>query len=471
MSRNLYALVLAAGQGTRFISPRAKVLHPLLGRSMIRLVASSLLALKPRELLVVVGHQKEEVARAVAGPRVKFVPQRVQLGTAHAVLAARSRLRAHPEADVLVIHGDLPLITPEPLRQMVARHRRSRNALTFMTADLDDPSGFGRIIKEDGRTRVVEQKEATPEQRKIQRVNVGVYVFRVRDLLAALPRISNRNKKKEFYLTDIVEVRSGAGQKAEPFLTPNPEEIVGVNTRYELAKAAEVLRERKARELAEAGVSVIDPRTAWIDLEVRVGPDTVVHPSVSLEGRTRIGAGCILHPFVQVIDSEVGNGVRILGSSVIRDCRLEPGAQVGPFAHLRAKTVLGPGSKVGNFVEMKNTVFGRGSKAMHLSYLGDSTVEEEVNFGAGTITCNFDGVKKNPTHIGAGAFIGSGTELVAPVKVGRGAYVGAGSVITKDVSPGALAVSRARQFERPGWAAKLSRKGGRTKISRVAGKK
>jgi bifunctional UDP-N-acetylglucosamine pyrophosphorylase/glucosamine-1-phosphate N-acetyltransferase len=204
---------------------------------------------------------------------------------------------------------------------------------------------------------------------------------------------------------------------------------------------------------------------------VRVGPDTVVHPSVSLEGRTRIGGGCVLHPFVQVIDSEVGNGVRILGSSIIRDCRLESGVQVGPFAHLRAKTVLQSGSKVGNFVEMKNTVFGRGSKAMHLSYLGDSTVEEEVNVGAGTITCNFDGLTKNPTHIGAGAFIGSGTELVAPVKVGRGAYIGAGSVITKDVSPGALAVSRSRQIERPGWAAKRSRKRGGAKSARLPGKK
>jgi bifunctional UDP-N-acetylglucosamine pyrophosphorylase/glucosamine-1-phosphate N-acetyltransferase len=471
MSRDLLALVLAAGQGTRFKSSKAKVLHTILGRSMIRLTTDSLQALKPRKLLVVVGHQKEDVASEVAGPRVEFVWQRTQRGTGHAVLAARSRLRVYPEADVLVIHGDLPLITPEPLRQMCSRHRRARNALTFMTAELDDPSGFGRIIVENGRYRVVEQKEATPEQRKIRRANVGVYVFKVRDLLAGLPRISNRNKKKEFYLTDIVEIISAAGKKVEPFSTPNPEEIVGVNTRYELAKAAEVLRERKARELAEAGVSVLDPRTAWIDLEVRVGPDTVVYPSVTLEGRTRIGAGCVLHPFVHLIDAQVGDGVRILGSSVIRDCRLESGVQVGPFAHLRAKTILRPGSKVGNFVEMKNTVFGRGSKAMHLSYLGDSTVEEEVNVGAGTITCNFDGLTKNPTHIGAGAFIGSGTELVAPVKVGRGAYIGAGSVITKDVSPGALAVSRSRQIERPGWAAKRSRKRGRAKTPRLPGKK
>jgi len=464
MSRDLFTLVLAAGQGTRFKSPKAKVLHSLLGRSMLRLVASSLLALKPRKLLVVVGHQKEEVSREAAGPGVEFVWQRAQLGTAHAVATARSRLQPHLEADVLVIHGDLPLITSAPLRQMVARHRRSGNALTFMTADLNDPSGFGRIIEEDGRARVVEQKDATPEQRKIRLVNVGIYVFRVRDLLAALPRISNKNKKKEYYLTDIVEVMSRMGRRVAPFLTPNPEEIVGVNTRYELAKAAEVLRERKARELAEAGVSILDPRTAWIDLEVQVGPDTIIHPAVALEGSTRVGASCVLHPFVQVIDSQVGDGVRILGSSVIRDSRVESGAQVGPFAHLRAKTVLRAGSKAGNFVEMKNTDFGPGSKAMHLSYLGDSTVEEEVNVGAGTITCNFDGVKKNPTFIGAGAFIGSGTELVAPLKVGRGAYIGAGSVITKDVSPGALAVSRARQFEKAGWAARRSRKRGGAEV-------
>ncbi len=371
-------------------------------------------------------------------------------------MAALPLLRLHPGADVLVINGDLPLVTAAMLRQLLASHRRGARALTFLTAELKNPYGFGRVIREGGMWRVVEEKDATPSQRQVRESNIGAYVFRVRDLLAVLPRLSNKNRKKEYYLTDTIEEMARLGRKVAPCRVEGPEAegIIGVNTRYELAQAAEVLRLRKIRELAEAGVTFLDPRRVWLDFGVNIGPDTTVYPGVTLEGETRIGSGCFIHPGAHLRDVTAGDDVVILAHSVLSDCHLEDGVRVGPFAHLRMKTVLRKGSRAGNFVEMKNTDFGPGSKAMHLTYLGDALVEEGANIGAGTITCNFDGERKNPTYIGAGAFIGSGSELVAPVRVGKGAYIGAGSVITKDVSPGALAVSRSRQFEKPGWAAR-----------------
>jgi bifunctional UDP-N-acetylglucosamine pyrophosphorylase/glucosamine-1-phosphate N-acetyltransferase len=460
MSRDLIALVLAAGQGTRFKSRRAKLLHPLLGRTMLRHMADGLRALKPAVMMFVVGHQKEEIMREAAGEGVEFVVQREQLGSGHAVMAAVPALKRRPSADVLVINGDLPLVTAGMLRPLVAGHRRSGRALTFLTAELRNPYGFGRVIREEGRWKVVEEKDATPAQRLVRESNIGAYVFRVRDLLAVLPRLSNRNRKKEYYLTDTIEALARMGRSVAPCkaVGPEAEGIIGVNTRYELALAADVLRLRKIRELAEAGVTFLDPSRVWLDHDVRIGPDTTVYPGVTLEGTTRIGSGCVLHPGVHLKDVVAGSGIAVLANSVLSDCRLEDGVRVGPFAHLRMKTVIRAGARAGNFVEMKNTDFGRGAKAMHLTYLGDAVVGEGANIGAGTITCNYDGVRKNPTHIGAGAFIGSGTELVAPVRVGKGAYVGAGSVITKDVSPGALAVSRARQFEKPGWAARRRKK-------------
>lgn len=457
MSREFLVLVLAAGQGTRFRSRKAKLLHPLLGRPMIRHMTDTLLALKPRKLLVVVGHQRDEIEREVAGPGVAFVFQKAQRGSGHAVMSAAPLLRSRPGADVLVINGDLPLVTTAMLRRLLESHRRGSRALTFMTAGLVNPYGFGRVIREEGRWRVVEEKDATPAQRLVRESNIGAYVFKVRDLLDVLPRLSDKNKKKEYYLTDTIEELSRLGRKVAPCKIEGPEAegIIGVNTRHELALAAGALRLRKIKELAEAGVTFLDPTRVWLDFGVRIGPDTTVYPGVTLEGETRVGSGCLLHPGVHLKDAVIGDDAVLLAHSVLSDCRVEDGVRVGPFAHLRLKTVLRAGARAGNFVEMKNTDFGPGSKALHLSYLGDAVVEEGANIGAGTITCNYDGVRKNPTHIGAGAFIGSGTELVAPVKVGKGAYVGAGSVITKDVSPGSLAVSRARQFEKPGWAVRL----------------
>lgn len=459
MKRKLLALVLAAGKGTRFKSEKIKVLHPMLGKPMIHLVVNCMHALRPEMIYVVVGHQKDEVMKEPFSQPIAFIHQKEQLGTAHAVLAAKKILRSNRDKDVLVINGDLTLIRPETLRPMLKQHKREGNALTFMSAEMEDPTGFGRVVQhENGAIRIFEQKDATPAQRKIKDVNVGVYLFRIEDLLKALPKISNKNVKGEFYLTDIIEIMSRGIGKVGVYTAPPEQEIIGINDRYELAKAVEILRRRKIISLAEEGVTIYDPSTTWIDLDVKIGRDTTLYSSVILEGKTVIGRECQLYPFVHVRDSRLGQGVRVLTSTVIEESTIESGSQVGPFTHLRPKSRIRSGAKVGNFVEIKNTVFGRGSKAGHLSYLGDSEIEDNVNIGAGTITCNYDGEKKHKTLIGQEAFIGSGAELVAPVKIGKNSYVGAGSTITKNVSPGALAISRCRQIEKPGWVKKKRKK-------------
>ncbi len=458
MSQGFLALILAAGKGTRFKSDRIKVLHPLLGKSMLQLVVDSVLRLKPQKVYVVVGYQKDEIRKEVQSDKVALVHQKEQLGTAHAVMAASSVLKKDINSDVLIINADLPLVRPQTLKPLLTLHRNQRNSLTFLSAELENPTGFGRIIRSDGKIRVIEEKDASPSVKKIKEVNTGVYLFRVRDLLASLPKVSNQNKKREYYLTDVTGIMAQEGKKISSYKTPNTGEFVGVNSRYELAQAIEVLRERKIRDLTEKGVTVLDPKTTWIDLDVKIGLDTVIYPSVVIEGRSVIGRECRLYPFTHIRDSRLGSGVEILGSTMIENSVIENEARVGPFSRLRPDSIIRKKAKVGNFVEMKNTDLGRKSKAMHLSYLGDTEVKGEVNVGAGTITCNYDGKKKYKTYIDEGAFIGSGTELIAPVKIGKKAYIGAGSTITKDVSPEALAVSRSKQVEKKNWSRRNRKK-------------
>ena len=450
MRKGFFALILAAGKGTRFKSEIIKVLHPMLGKSMLRLVLDCVFKLRPEKVYVVVGSQKEDVMKEAPSGKVEFLTQKRQLGTAHAVQAAKNALNKGREKDVLIINSDLPLMKPETLRPLLALHRKEGNSLTFLSAELEDPSGFGRIVHSGDKIRVIEERDATAPQRRIKEVNAGVYVFKIKDLLEALPKVSNKNKKGEYYLTDVTEILSQEGKKIGVHKTRNTEDLVGVNSRYELAKAIGELRERKIKALTEKGVTVYDPRTTWIDLDVKIGPETIVYSSVIIEGNSVIGSECRLYPFVHIVDSRVGNRVKILGSTMIEESVIEDEAQVGPFTHFRPKTVIKSKAKVGNFVEMKNTIFGRKSKAGHLTYLGDCEVKEEVNIGAGTITCNYDGKKKYKTFIESGVFIGSGTELVAPLKVGKKAYIGAGSTITKDVTPGSLAVARCKQVEKRG---------------------
>ena len=458
MSQGFLALILAAGKGTRFKSERIKVLHPMLGKSMLRLVADSALGLRPQKVHIVVGYQKKEVMQEFRSGEVSFITQKEQLGTAHAVLAAKSVLQRYKDKDVLIMNGDLPLVRTETLKPLLALHRRKKNSLTFLSAELENPTGFGRIVRSAGVTRVIEEKDASPSERKIKEVNTGVYFFKIKDLLDALPKVSNQNKKGEFYLTDVTGILAQEGKNIGYYKTKHAGEFVGVNSRYELAQAIDVLRERKIKNLTEKGATVLDPRTTWIDLDVKIGTDTVIYPSVIIEGRSVIGRECHLYPFTHIRDSRLGNRVEILGSTLIVESVIEDEARVGPFSRVRPDSIIRKRAKVGNFVEMKSTVFGKQSKAMHLSYLGDCEIKEGVNIGAGTIACNYDGKEKHKTLIEEEAFIGSGTELVAPVKIGKRAYIGAGSTITKDVSPDALAVSRSKQVEKKNWSRRKRKK-------------
>ncbi|MGM0467005.1 MAG: bifunctional UDP-N-acetylglucosamine diphosphorylase/glucosamine-1-phosphate N-acetyltransferase GlmU [Acidobacteriota bacterium] len=449
---SLCILVLAAGKGTRFKSNLIKVLHPLMGKSMLGWVLESVSGLDPEKVGIVVGFQKQDVKKEIDLPKVEFIHQKKQLGTAHAVRSAENFIKTHSDKDILIMNGDLPLIRTETLKPLVEKHRKEKNELTFMSAEMDNPTGFGRLVYgEKGKITIVEEKEATEKEKKIKEANVGIYVFNAKALLKVLPKISNKNKKGEYYLTDTVEILSGEGGQVRVYRTEKVGEVVGVNDRFEMALASKELCLRKIKTLAAEGVTFYDPDSTWIDAEVKIGHDTVIYPSVVIEGGTEIGKECVIHPSVHIVNSQIRDGVKILNSTLIEDSLIEDQVKVGPLAHLRPETTLKKGSKIGNFVEMKKTVFGEGSKAGHLTYLGDSIVGKEVNIGAGTITCNYDGKKKHKTIIEDGVFIGSGVELVAPVKVGKNAYIGAGSTITKDVSPYSLAVERSSQKQRKDW--------------------
>jgi len=459
MTKQFHALVLAAGKGTRFKSEIIKVLHTLMGKSMVKIVVDSISQLKPKMTHLIVGYQKEALMEEFSGEGISFITQKPQLGTAHAVMAASKTLSKYKGDDVLIMNGDLPLIMPNTLRPLLKQHQRQGNALTFMSAEMVDPTGFGRVIYlGKNRIRIIEEKDATLEQRKLKEGNVGIYVFKIKDMISALSKISNKNKKGEYYLTDIIEVLSSSGKKVGVQKTTHVREIVGVNDRFELAKAVNILRMRKIESMALKGVTFYDPASTWIDFDVKIGRDTVIYPFVVLEGNSVIGKECTLYPGAHIINSRLSRGVKILSSTMIEESRIADKAQIGPFTHLRPNSIIKSGAKVGNFVEMKNTVFGNRSKAGHLSYVGDSLVGKDVNIGAGTITCNYDGVKKNKTIIDDRVFVGSGTQLVAPVKVGKGAYIAAGSTITKDVSSEALAVARAKQMEIKDWVPKKKKK-------------
>lgn len=419
---------------------------------MLGWVLESVSGLDPEKIGIVVGFQKQDVKKEIDLPKVEFIHQKKQLGTAHAVRSAENFIKTHSDKDILIMNGDLPLIRTETLKPLVEKHRKEKNELTFMSAEMDNPTGFGRLVYgEKGKITIVEEKEATEKEKKIKEANVGIYVFNAKALLKVLPKISNKNKKGEYYLTDTVEILSGEGGQVRVYRTENVGEVVGVNDRFEMALASKELCLRKIKTLAAEGVTFYDPDSTWIDAEVKIGHDTVIYPSVVIEGGTEIGKECVIHPSVHIVNSQIRDGVKILNSTLIEDSLIEDQVKVGPLAHLRPETTLKKGSKIGNFVEMKKTVFGEGSKAGHLTYLGDSIVGKEVNIGAGTITCNYDGKKKHKTIIEDGVFIGSGVELVAPVKVGKNAYIGAGSTITKDVSPYSLAVERSSQKQRKDW--------------------
>lgn len=450
-------IVLAAGRGKRMRSGRVKLLHVLAGSPMIGHVARAAADLKPRVLAAVVGNQAEEVSAALsaAAEGIRFVEQKQQLGTAHAVLQAERLMRAEGKGckEVLILNGDVPLIRPSTLRALLRHHRRTGAAATVLSTMVDDPAGYGRVVRGEKRNqlRIVEHRDARRTEARIREVNAGLYCVDSKVLFGALRKTGRANAQGEYYLPDIFPILSRAGRRVEAYLHPEAEEVLGVNDRVELARAAKILYRRMAEDLMKRGVTILDPDCTYVDPRSRVGRDTVLHPMVRLEGETIVGRNATIGAMTRLVDSRVGAGAVVLDMCVITESRIGPGARVGPLAHLRPGTVLEAGVHVGNFVEVKKSRLGKGSKANHLTYLGDATIGKECNIGAGTITCNYDGVEKHPTILEDGVFIGSDTQLVAPVKVGRGAYVGAGATITKEVPAGALAISRAPQRIVEGW--------------------
>ena len=440
-------------------SGRPKVLHRLAGCPLVEHVLRAADPLRASSTTLVVGHQAGVVERELAATRgaLRFVRQEPQLGTAHAVMQAEPLL-AEMNGTLVVLMGDAPLVSPRTTRALAETHERTGAAATVLTATIERPYGYGRIVRRGGQlAEVVEEADATPEQRALREVNSGIYAFDLAPLFGALRAVPEAGPKRERYLPGILR-RYREQQLTVETVIAAADEIRGINSRHELAEAGSLMRHRKNEEMMAAGVTIIDPATAYVDVDVEVGPDTVIHPGVILEGRTSIGARCELHAGVRIVNSIIGDDVTVNDHSVIVDAEVAGAARVGPFAHIRPGSTVGEQAKVGNFVEIKKATLGPGAKVGHLSYVGDAAVGAGANVGAGTITCNFDGSAKHRTTIGDDAFIGSGTQLVAPVTVERGAYVAAGSCITEDVPADALALARGRQVNKAGRGAVVRNK-------------
>jgi len=445
--------ILAAGLGTRLKSNIAKVLHRAGGRTLIEHAVRMALEVAPAErVLVVIGHQAEAVRQVLEPFGVRFIYQRDQLGTGHAIQVGREQLQGAAE-HLLIFYGDTPLLRASTLRQLAEHHAQSGDAATILSVVLDDPARYGRIVRDsDGHfADIVERQSCTPEQLAIPEINSGICCFRTAALFAHIDRIRNDNKAGEYYLTDVPALLLRAGEKVEATQMGGPEEMLGVNDRVELAEMDALLRARKARELMLCGVTIYRPETCVIDPDVEIGRDAVIGPCVAIYGRTRIAQNCLVRSFSTIADSVLEEGAVVNECCWVDRSRIGAGAAIGPFARLRQGSELGPQARIGNFVETKKTRLGRKSKAQHLAYLGDATIGENVNIGAGTITCNYDGERKNPTFIEDGVFVGTNSSLVAPLRLGRNAYVAAGSVITEDVPEDSLGIARGRQVNKDGW--------------------
>jgi bifunctional UDP-N-acetylglucosamine pyrophosphorylase/glucosamine-1-phosphate N-acetyltransferase len=450
----LHVVILAAGKGTRMRSSRPKVLHGLAGRPIIDHVLRTAEALRAESTTVVIGHGADDVRAALAGRPLSFVVQSPQLGTGHALLQAEPVL-AGKSGTVLLLYGDVPLLQANTLSRLLDHHRARKAAATILTTDLSEPYGYGRIVRDaHGRVaRIVEERDASGDERKITEINSGIYAFDLAPLFGSLQQLATDNSQGEYYLTDLVAMYRQRGLAVDTLNLDSPGELRGVNSRADLSELSAIVRQRRNHEVMLAGVTLEDPASTFIDADVRIGADTVLGPGVMLQGATQVGERCQIQAGTRITDSRLGNDVVVLDHSVILGSRVGDGARIGPFAHVRPDSVIESDAHVGNFVELKKTTLGRRSKANHLAYLGDATIGEGVNIGAGTITCNYDGVAKHPTIIEDGVFIGSDSQLVAPVRIGSGAYVAAGSSITRDVPADALGIARAKQENKPGWAA------------------
>lgn len=440
------ALILAAGKGTRMKSHLCKVLHMVAGRAMISYVVDAVRAAKLHDICVVVGHQADEVKAHVAGDGVRFVVQEPQLGTGHAVAAAHPVFSGF-EGDILILCGDVPLITPRTIEDFLRFHEQALSRISVLTTCLEDPFGYGRIVRtgDGGIVRIVEEKDASEEERTIREVNTGIYLVQGQLLYRILESLSPNNAQGEYYLTDIVTRAVDEAIPVHGYTLPDPTETIGINTRVDLARVSSYIWEQRRHELMLSGVTLLDPASVFVDSQVHIAEDTVIFPGVILMGDTRIGEKCTIESGVTIMDSVVGDRVRILQGSRLDKAVVEDGTSVGPMAHLRPEAHLGKNVRVGNFVEVKKSILGDGTKAAHLTYLGDSQIGTDVNIGCGTITCNYDGRKKHRTIIRDRCFVGSDVQFVAPIEIGEGSVIGAGSTITKDVPPKTLAVTRVKQ--------------------------
>ncbi len=450
-----HIVILAAGKGTRMKSALPKVLHRAGDRSLIGHVLRTAASVAPASIVVVVGHQADQIKESIRErPGLSFAVQEPQLGTGHALLQAEPLLRG-ASGTLVLLSGDVPLLRAETLASLVRRHEKRRAAATILTAVVPSPDGYGRIVRDGGQIEaIVEHKDASPTELEIREINSGIYALDLGPLFSALREIGSSNAQGEYYLPDLVRIYRRRGLTVETVRVDDPREILGVNSRRELADVAAILRANRNEELMSSGVTIVDPASTFIGVDVAVGPDTVIHPGVHLEGDTQIGSGCEIQSCVRIVNSTIDDGVAIGNFCLILDSHVARGAKIGPFAHIRPQSDVGEDAHVGNFVELKKTTLGRGSKANHLAYLGDATIGEKVNIGAGTITCNYDGTLKHPTVIEDGAFIGSDSQLIAPVRVGKGSYVAAGSSITDDVPPESLAIARGKQVNKEGWVSR-----------------
>jgi bifunctional UDP-N-acetylglucosamine pyrophosphorylase/glucosamine-1-phosphate N-acetyltransferase len=451
----LTGVILAAGVGKRMNSSVPKVLHVLHGETMLQHVLYTLHKLKTQKIVLVVGKHFEKIKASLRDTGgISFAEQKYPRGTGDALLRAAPHIGGSG-GTVIVVNGDTPLVTPRTLRKFLELHRKYANKLSLLSFMAGDPRSYGRIVRDqkDNLVSVVEDRDATASQKAIGEVNSGVYAMET-EALSLLKEIKLNKSKGEYYLTDIVQVAMEKGLKAGAFCIGSEEEFIGVNTRDELEKAGLLLKSRMIKRFADGGVNFIDANSVFLSSNVYIGKGTIIYPNVHLEGTTLIGKGCTIYPNVRILDSIIRDDAIIKDSTLIEESIVNKGASVGPFAHLRPGSRIGADSKIGNFVEVKKTVIGPGTKAQHLTYLGDAKIGRNVNIGAGTITCNYDGHKKHVTTIGNNVFIGSDSQLIAPVRVGKGSYVGAGSTITRDVPSGSLALSRSEQMNIQGWAKK-----------------
>jgi len=458
MPEKLAAVILAAGQGTRMKSALPKVLHRAAGKALLAHVVETAVALNASPVIPVVGHGAEEVRVAMAGQQLRFALQAEQLGTGHALLCAEESLNGF-SGDLLLLCGDVPLLHENTLRALIDHHRQQAACVTILTAEMENPEGYGRVIRGAGEVEgIVEEKDADESERQIREINTGIYLFRAPQVFDLLRDVDNRNVQGENYLTDVVAAARSAGERVEALLIDDAEEAMGINDRVQLAEAGKIMRQRINDTHLRAGVTIIDPAATYIDPDVSIGPDTLIHPGVHLRGRTRIGKGCEIEPGVIVTECIIGDKVHIKPGSVLSESTVGNNCAIGPMAHLRPGTVLTGDNKIGNFVETKKAIIGEKSQASHLTYIGDASLGKNVNIGCGTITCNYDGVNKHRTTIADDVFVGSDVQFIAPVTIGRGSLIGAGSTITQDVPADALAISRSEQKNIAGWAEKNRQK-------------